>query len=142
MGIIFRRNKRKQFSVSKAGQKEKVEMKVYQEKQKKLEIPQQKVERIKKESKPYERTALILSIDIPCGNCKNGTAEILTENIEIGYLSIGYPESDLMELVFKPRTDVYCEKCKTVLFERTKKYKVTLKWKNMRVNEVLKVEEF
>ena len=102
---------------------------------------QEVIEKVKKELKKFEPIALILSITINCDSC-NEQIEILTEDIEIGQLIIGYPKSELMELIFMPKRDIKCPKCGTTKFEKGKRYKIIFEYVNARINKIKEITEF
>ena len=154
MGRLFRRNRKKnvknvfvsngQNEVKTSAQKPK---QVHQEAPKPEPKPvpkkpeNQTIERIKKELKKFEPIALILSVTVNCNSC-NEQIEILTEDIEIGQLIIGYPKSELMELTFIPKRDIKCLKCGTTKFEKGKRYKIIFEYVNARINKIKEITEF
>jgi len=147
MGRLFRRNRKKNVFVSN-GQNE---VKALAQKPKQTQTPKPKpepkksetqtVERIKKELRKFESIALILSVTVSCDNC-NEQIELLTEDIEIGHLIIGYPRSELMELAFMPKRDIKCPKCGTTKFEKGKRYKIIFEFVNARINKIKEIIEF
>jgi len=151
MGRLFRRNKKKNVkNVFVSNGQNEVKAPAQKPKQVHQETPkpepkkpenQEVIEKVKKELKKFEPIALILSITINCDSC-NEQIEILTEDIEIGQLIIGYPKSELMELIFMPKRDIKCPKCGTTKFEKGKRYKIIFEYVNARINKIKEITEF